>query len=106
MSPRCSIYRIQLAVVQTYSVVPIEEFSSGQYDPEEHQYPSDTLLMYAEGNKPSTDRPGKDEFTLWRGASIGGTASQTGATPSTFDWQPKAIRLPDDAAIRPTTLPG
>lgn len=106
MSPHCSIYRIQLALVQTYSVIPIEEFSSGQYDPEEHQYPSDTFLMCSEGDKPSTDRPGKEEPALWRGASAGGMVAEHGAAPDTFVWQPEAVRLPDDAAIRPTTLPG
>lgn len=106
MSPNCSIYRLQIALVQTYSVIPIEEFSSGQYDPEEHQYPSDTFLLCSEGQKPATDRPGKDEPVLWRGASLRETVSEDTAASNSFAWQPSPIRLPDDAAIRPTTLLG
>jgi hypothetical protein len=111
MSPNCNIYSIQLSLVQTYSVIPIDEFKSGQYDPEDHQYPADTFLLLAEGNRPATNRPGNSEPTLWQGSANRqrkATTSPYGeeTTAQKFIWQPKRVRLPDDAAMRPTTLPG
>lgn len=79
---------------------------SGHYDPEDHQYPSETFLLHAEGNKPTTNRPGREEPTLWQGSANRRGTAQVREAANSYHWQAKRVRLPDDATVRPTTLAG
>ncbi|KAJ9096453.1 hypothetical protein QFC21_005275 [Naganishia friedmannii] len=102
-----SIYSIELQIVQTYSAVPIEEYKIGVYDPEEYIYPSDTSVLHKAGEKPSTNRPGKEAPTLWQGSR---SEITKGAVPlreeEKYIWATEKIRLPVAAHIRPSTCDG
>ncbi|KAJ9102827.1 hypothetical protein QFC20_004934 [Naganishia adeliensis] len=106
MSPFCNIYSIQFSLVQSYSVIPFDEFRSGQYDPDDHQYPSETFVQYVEGNKPASNRPGKEEPTLWRGSANRRETLENGDGKNSYVWEAERVRLPDESTIRPTTLAG
>ncbi|KAJ9114271.1 hypothetical protein QFC22_005723 [Naganishia vaughanmartiniae] len=110
MSPACRIYSVELHIVQTYSAVPIEEYKIGVYDPEEYLYPSDTVALHKAGEKPSTNRPGKDTPTLWQGSrseiSEGAAAGLPLRDGERYTWETEKIRLPVAAHIRPSTCDG
>ncbi|KAJ9106748.1 hypothetical protein QFC19_003060 [Naganishia cerealis] len=96
--------------MNTYSAVPMEEYKIGVYDPQEYLYPSDTFVLLRIGEKPGTNRPGKDTPTLWQGSD--NKASKTQATIASavedenFSWETEKIRLPVAAYIRPSTCDG
>jgi hypothetical protein len=110
MSPACRIYSIEIQIVQTYSAVPIEDYKIGVYDPEEYVYPSDMSVLHSAGEKPATNRPGKNASTLWQGScsgiSKGTITSEPLANNECYMWETEKIRLPVAAHIRPSTCDG
>lgn len=108
MAPTCNIFTIELHLVQTYSIVPIEEFKIGVYDPEEYQYPTDTFMLHSTGVKPQTNRPGYEAKALWRGIPVGHGADpmMSAANDMRYTWEGDQLRLPVAKHVRPSTCEG
>jgi hypothetical protein len=109
MAPTCNIFTIELHLVQTYSIIPFEEYKMGVYDPEEYQYPTDTFLIGSSGEKPQTNRPGYEAKALWRGTPVGrdaGRSGHAGDNNMSYTWEPGQLRLPVAKYIRPSTCVG
>lgn len=103
MNPDITIFSIHVCLLQTYTIVPLEEFKVDPESTARLHYPTETFVLRKDGYTPTSKRPKTDSAFLFSGRTHEGKVHQTDGVQ--FTWEPGRIRLPDDHHARPSKAP-
>lgn len=104
MHPDVTIFSIHVCLLQTYTIVPLEQFKADPENAEKLQYPTETFLLHKDGHTPTSKRPKTDSRVLFADRGHSSTGSPNNGIAQ-FSWEPGRIRLPDDHHARPSKAP-